>query len=101
MSSEQEKRKYPRLINGIEVFDPNKILIGLTKNISLSGCFLKTDQDIKKDMLLTFQLPDSMGNVTTSCKVRWKNHKGVGLEFNLNNTNKLVFLRFFWITKTD
>lgn len=63
MSTKQERRKYPRLINGIEVFDPDKNLIGPTKNIALAGCFLKTDQDIKKDMLLTFQLPDTMGRL--------------------------------------
>lgn len=91
---EQEKRNEPRLDFSIGVFGTEGKLLGRTQNISISGCFLKTDQEIPKNVLLAFGLPNTRERVSTLCEVAWKNYKGVGTKFILNEKNMAVFLEF-------
>lgn len=92
---EQEKRYEPRLDFSIEVFGSEGGLLGLTQNISTTGCFLKTEQDIRKNVLLAFGIPNTQERLSTLCEVAWKSYKGVGTKFILNEKNMAIFLEFF------
>lgn len=101
MVNEREKRKYPRLEMPVRVFEPGGKLLGVTKNLSHKGCFIETKQGIKKKLTLTFQLPNPLEKINAPCEVLWENDEGIGIGFNPTGTNKLVLLRYLWMSNID
>lgn len=89
-----QKKRNPRLYFGLEVFGVEGKYLGLTHNISCSGCFLGTKEDIEKISNLTFQLPDTLERIDTACKVLWKSNEGVGAKFIIDEKNIILLSRF-------
>jgi hypothetical protein len=85
-----ESRRHPRKPCALYVkyAVQRKIYPGEIKNISLSGAFIKTNENDGLDIGQPFQLaiPNrKKGNVIKRfAKVIWSNHKGFGVEFQRN-----------------
>ena len=101
MSKLQEKRKYPRLDVGLKVFEPGGKILGITKNISFGGCFIKTKEVTNNAFNISFFLPPDYGVVKASCEVIWRNNSGIGTAWTLNIKNKNILSEWFFIKQLE
>ncbi len=97
MLNEQEKREHPRLVESLKVFEPNGKLLGVTKDISLGGCFIETKEHTNNAFNILFLLPQACGIVNALCEVKWSNNSGVGTALTLNTKNKVILSEWLFI----
>lgn len=72
------------------VYDSEKYL-GYIRNISISGCLLKSKSDINKKTLNIFiELPHSRIKINTACKIVWAKKDSYGLKFIMDDENQLI-----------
>ncbi len=95
-----EKRKYKRLIFGINIYKSGGKKIGLTKDISASGAFIETSAyfPIGKKLDIVFELPDELRTLTTTARVISRRKKpccGIGVEFEIKNGTVIKNLKQF------
>ena len=89
---QNEKRKRQRFVCLHKVYNQNKKL-GIVKNLSTSGCFIATEDKGDNISELTFDLPvlpQIHKIVKIKCKTLWRNKKGIGTNFILNDENKKI-----------
>lgn len=90
----EENRKMPRFNFSFKVFDPDGKLLGVTKDISPDGCFLKTKKKILRDtMSISIELPGSLGMINMDCRVVRSENIGVGTKLTLDEENISNFSR--------
>ena len=95
-----ERRRYKRLIFGINVYRLGGKQIGLTKDISTGGAFIETPDHfpIGKKLDIVFELPDELKTLTTSAIVithRKKPCSGIGVEFKIKKGSVIKSLKQF------
>ena len=96
MANSQDIRKHQRYELDLEVFEPEGKLLGITKNVSLSGCFLVTNLPIKTNTILALNLPDINEKIHTLFQLVWKNHNGMGAKFSFNEENGKTLSDWFF-----
>ena len=89
-------RKHPRFNLDLEVFEPEGALLGVTKNISLGGCFLETSRPIKTNTILALNLPDNNEKIHALFQIVWKNNNGMGAKFSFNDENGKTLSDWFF-----
>ncbi|MBI5183388.1 MAG: PilZ domain-containing protein [Nitrospinae bacterium] len=83
-----ERRKYKRLIFGINIYRLEGKKIGLTKDISAGGAFIETSEYFHKGerLNIVFEIPDQLKTITTTAIVMNRRRKpcwGIGIEFEI------------------
>ncbi len=96
MVNPSDIRKHPRFKLDLEVFEPEGKLLGVTKNVSLGGCFLEASLQIKTNTILALNLPDNNEKIHTLFQVMWKNNNGMGAKFSFNEENGKTLSDWFF-----
>lgn len=90
----EENRNMPRFNFSFKVYDPDGKLLGITKDISSDGCFLKTKEKIMRDILsISIELPGTLDRLDMECKVVRSDNVGVGTKLILDEENISNFSR--------
>ena len=97
MSKFQEKRKHPRIDVALKVFKPGGEILGITKNISFGGCFIKTKEDTNNAFNISFFLPPDYRVVKASCEVIWRNNNGIEAAWTLDIKDRSILHEWLFL----
>lgn len=89
----KEKRFLKRFNTRFSVYDSEGNLLGFTKNISASGCFLETKKIVNRDaMKISIELPGMIGRIKMECKVIRNEKEGIGMKLLMDEEHIKNFL---------
>ncbi|MGR3179224.1 MAG: PilZ domain-containing protein [Candidatus Anammoxibacter sp.] len=87
-----ESRDQKRFDVSLNVYGSDGKLIGVTKDISSTGCFLETKKDLGKGISnISIEMPGTLGLTKMSCKIVRKEKSGVGIKLFLDGNDRKVF----------